>query len=282
MSGIESWSTTPANNNQAPPYGWPGGILPNQVEPIGRQMMASLAAWYQAAEWINYNFTITYSSATVFTVPGNATGTYHVGRRVQATDGSTSVYGTITTSVFTSLTTVTVAWDSGSLQTGVTIVYVGINSAVNTSIPNIDASRISSGTLLSARISGSYTGITAIGNATALDDGGSAQAVGWRGTPLNTQAASYTAVLADRGKTINHTANGSTHTVPANVFSGGDAYSIRVPSGAAITVAQGSSLTLNWAGNGSTTGSRTLTGEGLCTVLFLSATVATISGAGLT
>lgn len=135
MSGIESWSTTPANNNQSPPFGWPAGILPSQVEPIGRQMMTSLAAWYQAAEWINYNFTPTYVSATQFTLPGNVTPTFHVGRRVQATDGSTSVYGTITVSAFTTLTTVTVAWDSGVLQTGVTIVYVSITSKVNPSAP---------------------------------------------------------------------------------------------------------------------------------------------------
>lgn len=135
MSGIESWSTTPANNNQAPPFGWPAGILPSQVEPIGRQMMTSLAAWYQAAEWINYNFTPTYIGATQFSLPGNATALYHVGRRVQATDGSTSVFGTITVSAFTTLTTVTVVWDSGVLQTGVTIVYVGITSAINSSAP---------------------------------------------------------------------------------------------------------------------------------------------------
>lgn len=133
--GIESWSTSAGSNNQAPPNGWPGGMLPSQVEPTARQMMASLAAWYQAAEWINYNFTPTYISATQFSLPGNVTVTYQVGRRVQATDGATSVYGTITASAFTSVTTITVVWDTGVLQTGVTIVYVGITSAVSTSAP---------------------------------------------------------------------------------------------------------------------------------------------------
>lgn len=135
MSGIESWSQTPASNNQAPPFGWPAGILPNQVEPIGRQMMASLAFWYQSAEWINYNYTPTYVSATQFTIPGNVTAIFHVGRRVQGTDGVSPVYGAITASAFTTLTTVTVAWDSGVLATGVNIVYVGINSKINTSVP---------------------------------------------------------------------------------------------------------------------------------------------------
>lgn len=134
--GIESWSTSAGSNNMAPPAGWPGGMLPSQVEPTGRQMMASLATWYQAAEWINYNFPIVYSSGTVFTISTNVTALYHVGRRVQATDGSTSVFGTITASAFTSITTVTVVWDTGVLQTGVTIVYVGITSKINTSAPS--------------------------------------------------------------------------------------------------------------------------------------------------
>lgn len=159
MSGIESWSTTPANNNQAPPFGWPAGILPSQVEPIGRQMMTSLAAWYQAAEWINYNFTPTYIGATQFSLPGNATALYHVGRRVQGTDGSTSVFGTITVSAFTTLTTVTVVWDTGVLQTGVTIVYVGITSAVNTSAPALGASAFAnpSGTVGLTAVNGTAT-----------------------------------------------------------------------------------------------------------------------------
>jgi hypothetical protein len=133
--GIESWSTSAGSNNQAPPNGWPAGMLPSQVEPTGRQMMASLASWYQAAEWINYNYPIVYGSATIFTISTNVTTLFHVGRRVQATDGSTSVYGTITSSAFTTLTTVTVTWDSGVLQTGVTIVYIGAVSAIHTSAP---------------------------------------------------------------------------------------------------------------------------------------------------
>lgn len=157
--GIEQWSPVAGNNNQAPPNGWPGGMLPSQVEPTARQMMASLAAWYQAAEWINYNFPIVYSSATVFTISSNQTALYHVGRRVQATDGSTSVFGTISSSVFTSLTTVTVVWDTGVLQTGVTIVYVGITSAVNTSAPALGAAAFANptGTIGLAAVNGSAT-----------------------------------------------------------------------------------------------------------------------------
>jgi hypothetical protein len=40
-------------------------------------------------------------------------------------------------------------------------------------------------------------------------------------------------------------------------------------------------MTLLWAGNGSATGSRTLTGEGIATVVYLDSTHAVITGAGL-
>jgi hypothetical protein len=225
MSGIETWSTTPANNNQSPPFGWPAGILPSQVEPIGRQMMTSLAAWYQAAEWINYNLTPTYVSATQFTLTGNDTAIYHVGRRVKATDGSTNVYGTITASAFTTLTTVTVVWDSGVLQTGVTIVYVGITSAVNTSAPALSASAFANP---SAAI-----GLTAInGSATTAMRSDAAPALSqaisptWTGnhsfTKSTTMTASsgtalaVTAVSGQSALSLTGAANAYTEVVQAN------------------------------------------------------------------
>jgi hypothetical protein len=132
-------------------------------------------------------------------------------------------------------------------------------------------------------VSGTQTALNIRGDGLtqAVDQGGSLQDVGWRGTPLNQQSGNYTLVLADRGKTINSAGASATITIPANVFSGGDVVSIRVASGNTNTIAQGTSLTLSWAGNGSSTGNRTLTGEGLATILFSSATAATISGAGL-
>lgn len=157
--GIEQWSTSAGSNNQSPPNGWPSGMLPSQVEPTARQMMASVAAWYQAAQWINYNLAITYISGTQFSVAGNQTSLYQVGRRVQATDGSTSVYGTITASTFSTLTTITVSWDSGVLQTGVTIVYLGIISASNTSLPPLTSTAFANPT--------GHVGLTAV-NGTAV------------------------------------------------------------------------------------------------------------------
>lgn len=116
----------------------------------------------------------------------------------------------------------------------------------------------------------------------AVDQGGTLQEVGWRGTPFNLPGVNYTLQVSDKGKMVRSASAGLTFTVPANVFAANDVVSIMMDSGASLTIAQGAGLTLNWAGNGSTTGSRTLTGAGMATIVFVSATVAMISGAGLT
>jgi hypothetical protein len=123
--------------------------------------------------------------------------------------------------------------------------------------------------------------VTTGGILQARDQGGTMQDVGWRGLPQNNQGANYTPVLADRGKSINCSAS-ITVTIPSAVFTGGDAFTVVVGSGATVMIAQGSGLTLQWAGNGAITGTRTLTGAGIATVYFGSSTVALISGAGLT
>lgn len=129
--------------------------------------------------------------------------------------------------------------------------------------------------------SSTYVLVRGDGLVQAIDQGGSLQDVGWRGTPINLPGVNYTLQLSDRGKTVRAASAGLTFTVPANVFSAGDVVTILMDAGASVTIAQGTSLTLNWAGNAGTTGSRTLTGSGLATVLFYSTTGAVISGAGL-
>jgi len=81
--------------------------------------------------------TPTFVSGTSFTLVGDQTATFHAGRRLQSTNTAGTIYSTILTSVFTSLTTVTVANDSGALDSGLSAVNYGLISAVNTSDPNI-------------------------------------------------------------------------------------------------------------------------------------------------
>ena len=93
----------------------------------------------EQSEWIDQNLNLTYSSATVFTVPGDETATFLVGRRVKATVSAGTVYGVIKTSAYTTLTTVTLVMDSGSLDSGLSDISVGIITPSSTSFPGLYA-----------------------------------------------------------------------------------------------------------------------------------------------
>lgn len=112
------------------------------------------------------------------------------------------------------------------------------------------------------------------------NDGTNLFELGYKDVPVNTQVSNYTLAVTDRGKAIN-AGNGITVTVPNGVFSAGAVVGIAVGNTATITVAQGAGITLEWAGNGASTGNRTLTGAGLATVYYVTATTVLISGAGL-
>lgn len=129
MSKLKNYSSTPASNNSAVPNGWPEGMAPSKVNDCAREMMARMAEWYQDAQWINLH-TPTYVSTTQFTVTGDQTAYYTVGRRVKAS-GTTpfTIYGTITASAYTSSTAVTVNWDgAGALNNTLNKVQFGILS----------------------------------------------------------------------------------------------------------------------------------------------------------
>ena len=86
------------------------------------------------SEWVLQSVP-TFISGTSFSVTGNQTTTFQVGRRVQAQINAGFIYGTITASVFSSVTTVTVSNDSGALDATLSAVSLGILGEVNPSIP---------------------------------------------------------------------------------------------------------------------------------------------------
>ena len=102
-----------------------------------------------------------------------------------------------------------------------------------------------------------------------------------RSVPINSKSSAYILAATDNGQTISITTGGV--TVNNSIMSAGMAVTIYNNSGTAQTITQGTGVTLQWAGqSSSTTGSRTLGLYGICTILFLSASSAVISGAGLT
>ena len=91
------------------------------------------------SEWLASGFTPTYLSATSFSVAGDQTGSLQVGRRIRTTNTGGTVYSTITASVYGAVTTVTVVNDSGTLDSGLSVVAYGILATTNPSAPYYQA-----------------------------------------------------------------------------------------------------------------------------------------------
>jgi hypothetical protein len=123
--GISSYSTTPANNTAL----FPEGMARATVNDSSRQVQADIRSWYETAEWVDYGYTPTYATTTSFTMSGDRTSFFTVGRRIRMTD-ATTLYGTIASSSFGGgNTTVTVTMDSGTLSVSLTAVAPSIIKA---------------------------------------------------------------------------------------------------------------------------------------------------------
>jgi microcystin-dependent protein len=86
-------------------------------------------------EWISYSASPTYISATSFSVAGDQRSIFNVGRRIKTANTAGTIYSTIAAVAYTSLTTVTVVNDSGTLDSGLSSVTYGIISSENGSLP---------------------------------------------------------------------------------------------------------------------------------------------------
>ena len=159
MAGIKDYSTTASNNSSVGGVNIAEGMLPSNINNAFRAITADIREFYNDSQWVIYgdgdgSHTFAYVSGTAFTVAGaNVTAFYHAGRRVKAVGSSTgTIVGTIASSSFSSNTTVNVTWDSGSLQNESLVIYVGILSKTNNSIPTgiITASSLSSNLLVDA------------------------------------------------------------------------------------------------------------------------------------
>lgn len=132
MAAISTWSTTAADNNSASPDGFPEGMAPKGVNNSAREVMAQVRAWYEDSEWVNLGYTHTYASATSVTVSGvDVTADYPPGRGVRAVGTTTgTIYGHVASSSFSTNTTITFTWVSGSLQNETLTISVGVVNAL--------------------------------------------------------------------------------------------------------------------------------------------------------
>ena len=154
-TNIKDYSTTQADNTSLNTINVAEGMLPSNLNNAIRALMKNTRDWFNDAQWIEYgdgsgSYTATYVSGTAFTIDGSdVTAIYHANRRVQVVDSAATLYGTISSTSFSTNTTVNVTWDSGSLTSGaITSVYIGILSATNSSLPPI----IIDGTIVNADI----------------------------------------------------------------------------------------------------------------------------------
>ena len=142
---LGKYDTTSANNTATgtDSVSVAEGMLPSNINNAFRSVMADIRQHYNDAEWIEYGdgagaYTPTYVSGTSFTIDGvNVAAIYHVGRRVKVTASTPgTIYGSITAVAFSTNTTVTVSWDSGSLSSeAITSVFIGALANTNKSIP---------------------------------------------------------------------------------------------------------------------------------------------------
>jgi hypothetical protein len=155
-SNIKDYSTTQSSNTSLNSINVGEGMLPSNLNNAIRALMKNTRDWFNDAQWIEYGdgsgaFTAAYASSTSFTIAGaNVTSVYHAGRRIKLTASTPgTIFGTISSSSFSTNTTVNVTWDSGNLSNeAITNVYVAALSKTNDSIPTgIAATKIADGTI---------------------------------------------------------------------------------------------------------------------------------------
>jgi len=142
MAGIKEYDTTAGSNTTINGIDIAEGCSPAGINNAIRQLMADTRSKWNDANWFEYgdgagSVTITYVSGTSFTVGSvDVTTPYHTGRRIKAVGSTTgTIYGTISSSSFSTDTTVNVTWDSGSLQNESLTIYLSILESGNDSIP---------------------------------------------------------------------------------------------------------------------------------------------------
>lgn len=88
-----------------------------------------------ADQWLVYQNTPTYVSATSFSVAGDQTQIFQIGRRIKSTNTGGTIYSTITASAYSAPnTTITVQNDSGVLDSGLSQVSYGLISVLSSSV----------------------------------------------------------------------------------------------------------------------------------------------------
>lgn len=155
MTGIDSWSTSPATNATADggSVNWAEGQAPSTVNNTARQQAADVRSAFNDLIWFQYGTgdqgsgnlatPAVYASGTSFTITGSdVTLVFHARRRVRAVgSGTGTIYGAISSSSYNggnTTTTVNVTWDSGSLSNETLVISLSQIPATGSPAPVIN------------------------------------------------------------------------------------------------------------------------------------------------
>lgn len=231
-------------------------------------------------EWVNSGYSsviMTLSDAGALTLPIGSLSVNGGDLSVSRSANGGTVLGVVTNSSNTASSDCAMVVQVAGTSAGDPRVQLAIPGGVNWSIAadNSDSDALVIGT--GAVGAGNVLRITT-GGVVQLNDGATIAGldIGYRSIPVS--STTTTVAIGDRGKCISLAAG---ITVPASTFAAGDAVSLYNNTSGNLTITQGASLTLRLGGT-ATTGNRTLAQRGVCTIWFLSATEAIISGAGVT
>ena len=174
-TNIKDYSTTQASNTSLNTIDVDEGMLPSNLNNAIRALMKNTRDWFNDAQWIEYGdgdgaYTASYASSTSFTIAGaDVTAIYHANRRIKVTATTPgTIYGTISSSSFSTDTTVNVTWDSGNLSNeAISNVYVAALSATNNSIPE---GVVATATLADGSVTTAKLGADAVNGSKIADD----------------------------------------------------------------------------------------------------------------
>ena len=161
-TNIKDYSTTQASNTSLNGIDVDEGMLPSNLNNALRALMKNTRDWANDSQWFEFgdgsgSFTATFVSSTSFKIAGaNVTSDYHAGRRVKITAATPgTIFGTISSSSFSTDTTVVVSFDSGSLSNeAISNVYLAALTKTNSSIPEgvITTSSLADGSVTNAKL----------------------------------------------------------------------------------------------------------------------------------
>ena len=174
-TNIKDYSTTQASNTSLNGIDVDEGMLPSNLNNALRALMKNTRDWANDSQWFEFgdgsgSFTATFVSSTSFKIAGaNVTSDYHAGRRVKITAATPgTIFGTISSSSFSTDTTVVVSFDSGSLSNeAISNVYLAALTKTNSSIPEgvITTSSLADGSVTNAKL-----GADSVNGAKIADD----------------------------------------------------------------------------------------------------------------